>query len=219
MLNNVRLRPVIDSDQVQLESLQFALCFHCARHFDRALARWCDCIARCRTGVCPTCGKCSCQAPPEWITKYGAFTLAEPETEESDQAACDDGRRVVLVAEDDNVTRTMLCRALMADYRVVTAHDGIEALMQVYAHRPALIVTDALMPGLDGRAVSRQIKADPSTRHIKVVLITSLYRDKQYEAEARRDYRVDAFLRKPILATELQRIVRALLASSLRAAV
>jgi response regulator RpfG family c-di-GMP phosphodiesterase len=52
-----------------------------------------------------------------------------------------------------------------------------------------------------------------------VVLITSLYRDKQYEAEARRDYRVDAFLRKPILAAELQRIVRALLASSLRAAV
>ncbi|MFA6954813.1 MAG: response regulator [Thermoanaerobaculia bacterium] len=202
-----------------LESLQYALCFHCARHFDRAEARWCDCIARCRTGVCPTCDRCSCAAPAEWVTKYGAFTLAEPETETREEARHDDDRPVVLVAEDDRVTRTMLCRALMSDYRVVTAHDGIEALMQLYAYRPAIIVSDALMPGLDGRAVSRQVKSDPRTRGIKVVLITSLYRDKQYEEEAKSDFHVDAFLRKPILAIELKRVVQRLLGWPLRAAV
>jgi two-component system cell cycle response regulator len=59
-------------------------------------------------------------------------------------------------------------------YRVAIARDGIEALDQIRASRPELIISDVVMPRMDGYELCRTIKADPEMQEIPVVLLTSL---------------------------------------------
>jgi len=93
-------------------------------------------------------------------------------------------------------------------YVVVTAPDGATALQAVVHDRPDLVLLDVNMPGIDGFEVCRRLKADPATRLLPVVLITSLTasedRIRGIEAGA------DDFLSKPPVIAELEARVRSL---------
>ena len=84
------------------------------------------------------------------------------------------GRTRVLVV-DDSPTALLLLRALFEreDYEVVPASDGLEGLEQVRLCRPDLIVTDSVMPGLDGFAFVQRLKESPATRLIPVIMLTT----------------------------------------------
>jgi hypothetical protein len=90
-------------------------------------------------------------------------------------------------------------------FGVIAAVNGEEALLKAREHHPELIITDALMPRLDGREMSRIIKNElPGT---KVVVITSVYKDPRYKYEAMRDFGVDDYLKKPVNAAELREVI------------
>jgi len=81
--------------------------------------------------------------------------------------------QVVLVVDDDPNALDLLARTLQeTGVRVVTASDGEEALDLARTLRPAAITLDVLMPGTDGWAVLRELKADPATHDIPVVMVT-----------------------------------------------
>ena len=81
--------------------------------------------------------------------------------------------RVVLVIDDDPNALDLLGRTLQgAGVRVVTAGDGEEALNLARKLRPAAITLDVLMPGMDGWEVLRELKHDPETRDIPVIMVT-----------------------------------------------
>jgi len=81
--------------------------------------------------------------------------------------------QVVLVVDDDPIALDLLGRTLHeAGMSVVTATDGDEALAMARSIQPAAITLDVLMPGKDGWEVLRQLKADPETQHIPVVMVT-----------------------------------------------
>jgi signal transduction histidine kinase/DNA-binding response OmpR family regulator len=81
--------------------------------------------------------------------------------------------RVVLVIDDDPNALDLLGRTLQeAGLRVVTASDGQEALNLARTLHPAAITLDVLMPGMDGWEVLRELKADPATRDIPVIMVT-----------------------------------------------
>jgi diguanylate cyclase (GGDEF)-like protein len=80
----------------------------------------------------------------------------------------------VLLVEDDEDKRQLLKVALeMAGYNVQTATDGVEGLLAVESHQPDLIVTDVMMPNMDGYEMVRRIRANPSTRFIPVIIQTA----------------------------------------------
>jgi PAS domain S-box-containing protein len=89
-------------------------------------------------------------------------------------AASEPGRdRTVLVIADDPDGLDVLGRTLRgAGVRVVTASDGSEALRLAKSLRPAAITLDVIMPGMDGWAVLRELKLDPETRDIPVIMVT-----------------------------------------------
>lgn len=58
-------------------------------------------------------------------------------------------------------------------YDVVTARDGNEGLEKAASHAPDVIVTDSIMPGLDGYGLLRRLRADPATSLIPVIMLTS----------------------------------------------
>ena len=80
-----------------------------------------------------------------------------------------------MLVVDDSPTVLCLLRAALEshDYEVATAGDGAEALETIRQSAPHLIVTDSLMPGLDGFALLALLKEDASTRAIPVIMLTS----------------------------------------------
>ncbi|MBI4379670.1 MAG: response regulator [candidate division NC10 bacterium] len=120
-------------------------------------------------------------------------------------------KRPRLLIVDDHAQNVELLTALMEaeGYEVISAADGLEALAHVAAIPPDLILLDIMMPKLDGYAVCRQLKANPETRLVPVVLLTAL------DAEDARilgiEVGADDFLAKPFSQAELKARVRSLL--------
>lgn len=82
--------------------------------------------------------------------------------------------RVVLVVEDDATIRTMIVRGLGIDYTVYEADDGVTALhILSRIPAPACIVSDWMMPRMDGVALLKAIRADKDLKRIPVILLTA----------------------------------------------
>lgn len=79
----------------------------------------------------------------------------------------------VLIAEDNSEVRSYVRRHLEPRYRVIEARDGEEGLAKVRHHLPDLVLSDVMMPRLDGLALCRAVKADPDTDFIPVILLTA----------------------------------------------
>ena len=100
-----------------------------------------------------------------------------------------DEPRTVLVADDDeDILQLVSFRLERAGYTVVTAADGPEALAAARQHQPDLAVLDVMMPGLNGYEVTRQLRADPATAAIPVILLTA----RVQEADVSRGFEAGA---------------------------
>jgi DNA-binding response OmpR family regulator len=116
----------------------------------------------------------------------------------------------VLIA-DDNVQGVELLEAYLGevDCEVRTAYDGEETLRVARAWRPDLILLDIMMPRVSGFEVCKQLRADPATRDVAVLMVTAL--DQPSDVERAVEAGTDDFLTKPINKTEMLLRVRSLL--------
>ena len=105
--------------------------------------------------------------------------------------------RIRLLLVDDEPTNLQVLRhVLQADYRLLFATDGARALQVAREQLPHLILLDIMMPGMDGYAVCRALKADPATAAIPVIFVTAL-NDSQDETAGFDVGGVD-YLTKPV---------------------
>ena len=105
--------------------------------------------------------------------------------------------KLVLVVEDDPDQRRLLERMLVGSgWRVATAPDGETGLGAARKHPPDAIVLDVMMPRLNGFQTCRQLKADPLTAAIPVVICTS--KDQPADQYWANEVGADAFLAKPV---------------------
>ena len=82
----------------------------------------------------------------------------------------------LLVVEDiPNVLELLEVTLRFKGYPVVTARNGAEAIEVITRERPALVITDILMPKMDGYALVQRIRTDPKLRHIPVVFLSATY--------------------------------------------
>lgn len=115
----------------------------------------------------------------------------------------------VLVVDDDEVIRQLIAVNLTLEgFDVATAVDGQDCLDKVTAIDPDVITLDVMMPRLDGWVTAMELRKNPQTSHVKVVLITA----RAQEDDRNRGLRigVDAYLTKPFDPSEMIRIVREL---------
>lgn len=82
--------------------------------------------------------------------------------------------KILLVDDDPRVVKIMRLVLRQEGYEVITASDGIEGLHATWAHEPDLILLDIKLPRKDGWEVLNELKADPRTRDIPVVLLTAV---------------------------------------------
>ena len=118
-----------------------------------------------------------------------------------------DGRRaLILVVERDPHVRALERYFLEeAGFAVDFALDGKAALERARRSQPAILVSEILVPGLDGLSVCRALKGDPRTRQIAVLIFSILSAE-----ERAREAGADAFLRKPLNELRLVDSVRKL---------
>jgi class 3 adenylate cyclase len=117
--------------------------------------------------------------------------------------------RPKILAVDDTPQNLRLLEAYLpeAEYELITAASGEEALRAIAEQRPDLLLLDILMPGMDGYELTRRVRADPATAHLPIVLMTaSVEQDKTRALESG----ADDFIPKPVQQHELHVRVRSL---------
>ena len=116
--------------------------------------------------------------------------------------------RKILVIDDDPLTRHILQDILVpGDYTVGVAEDGEEGLKKLKTGRYDLVITDVLMPGMDGFRLLREIRKDDVLKDIPVIIYTGTYLDREDEALAR-GLGVSRYLIKPLAPGEIVKAVR-----------
>ncbi len=112
-----------------------------------------------------------------------------------------DGRPLVLIIDDNSGMRTYLRSILEARYNVAEANDGAQGMAEAQRLVPQIVVSDVMMPGVDGLGFCRQLKDDTATSHIPVVLLTARSLDEQ-RAEGY-GCGADSYITKPFTAATL----------------
>jgi DNA-binding response OmpR family regulator len=121
-------------------------------------------------------------------------------------------RPLILVADDDqDILELVRLRLHRSGYETVLARDGTSALEAARAHHPDLAVLDVTMPGLTGYAVLEQLRSNPATKGIPVILLTA--RAQPRDVATGFESGADDYITKPFSPQELQIQVATLLAS------
>ncbi|MBN1582710.1 MAG: response regulator [Anaerolineae bacterium] len=112
----------------------------------------------------------------------------------------------VLIVDDHETFRTLNAKILELDgHQVIMASGGRDALAIIHTEPPDIVLLDVMMPGMDGYQVCRQIKQDPETSDIVVIMVTAIPEDANS-----RSFQVgaDDHISKPISPTQMRDLVQ-----------
>jgi DNA-binding response OmpR family regulator len=119
-------------------------------------------------------------------------------------------KRVLIADDEPNIVASLEFLMEQAEFEVKIATDGAAALALVADFRPDLVLLDVMMPVKNGYEVCQQLKSDPATRGVKVILLSAKGRD--VEVAKGLELGADAYVTKPFSTRELVAKVKELLA-------
>ena len=117
----------------------------------------------------------------------------------------------LIVEDEESILLSLEFLLTEEGYSVVTAQDGAAALNAAAAQTPDLVLLDVMLPHIDGFEVCRQMRANPTLRNTRIMMVTA--RGRETEVERGMALGADAFLTKPFSTRELMEKIRSLLAS------
>jgi chemosensory pili system protein ChpA (sensor histidine kinase/response regulator) len=142
---------------------------------------------------------------PVQLVQHTRLAPAKPATVAPVAAPVEEGKSqapVVMVVDDSLTVRKITSRLLEREgYTVLTAKDGVDALQQLKDTIPAVMLVDIEMPRMDGFDLTKNVRSDPRTAGIPIVMISSRTADKHRNQAAQLG--VNAFLGKPYQEAEL----------------
>jgi chemosensory pili system protein ChpA (sensor histidine kinase/response regulator) len=114
---------------------------------------------------------------------------------------------LVMVVDDSLTVRKITTRMLTREsFEVVTAKDGVDGLQQLHDVEPDVILLDIEMPRMDGFEFARNVRADPKTKHIPIIMITSRTADKHRNRAM--ELGVNEYMGKPYQEEQLLQVIR-----------
>jgi len=122
----------------------------------------------------------------------------------------DENKKTILVVEDNHDLANNITRCMMAShYNVIVAYNGAQAMAMLKQDLPDLIVSDVMMPEMDGNELCKRVKEDERTQHIPIILLTAKagLEDKIIGLKQG----ADQYLAKPFNSMELLAVVKSLL--------
>lgn len=106
-----------------------------------------------------------------------------------------DGARTIVLAEDNSHVRMFLYNNLAEHYRVIPTQDGQEALEKIRTYNPDIVITDLMMPRMDGIELVEQIRRDFETSHLPVIMLTA--KQTPEDRILAMKYGADGYITKP----------------------
>jgi len=120
-------------------------------------------------------------------------------------------RSTILLIEDHTEVRNFLAESLLQHYRILTAANGEDGLVIAFDQLPDIIISDVMMPGMDGLQLCNQIKTDLRTNHIPVILLTAKTSTQNHILGLKQG--ADIYLTKPfsieVLSLQVANLLRA----------
>lgn len=111
------------------------------------------------------------------VNQATQITIEQPAVEKEAEAKLpefDSSRHTVLIVEDSSEMRNYLAKELSAEYNILTAANGADALDIVYKEKIDLVISDIMMPIMDGCELCNKIKSDTDLSHVPVILLTAV---------------------------------------------
>ena len=119
-------------------------------------------------------------------------------------------KRILVVDDETELVKAVQIRLQQADYEVIAAYDGQEALEKAKKEKPDLIILDLMLPKMDGYKVCGLLKAD--TRYNKIPVIMFTARAQESDIKMGQEAGVDAYITKPfehqILLDKIKELLR-----------
>ena len=128
------------------------------------------------------------------IKEEKEVNLYTEETEEDKKQKSKTKHRIVIVEDDEDI-RKYICRELSTDFHIVDFCNGKEALPYIIKKNPNLIISDVMMPEMDGITLCRKIKQNVHTNHIPVLLLTA--KNREEDTMDAMDIGADIYMTKP----------------------
>lgn len=139
------------------------------------------------------------------------FLSSEPTDEERQRrrAIVPTKRNRILIVDDDEEIRDFLQAELADTYRIEVCNNGVEALKKTVEHLPDIVISDVIMPEMDGFTLLKRLKGNTSTSHIPVIMLTTKgeLTDKLKGIETG----ADAYIAKPFVVSELVAMINNLI--------
>lgn len=132
------------------------------------------------------------------------------------EAPAEDNRQRILVVEDNDELREFICRSLSDQYTIASAVDGVQALKVLDNEGVVdLVISDVMMPRIDGLELCKRIKNDPAYSHIPVILLSAKVdqsvKIKGFEQGA------DVYIEKPFSMDQLKAQIGSAIENRMRA--
>ena len=138
----------------------------------------------------------------------GKSLVVENETEEIDEFSLS-YKPLLLVVEDNFDLRNYILETFKDIYRTIEAKDGEEGIIMALHHIPDIIITDIMMPKVDGFELCNTLKTDNATNHIPIIILTALNEERDLLAGL--ENKADDYVTKPFGANVLKQKVRNLI--------
>ena len=120
-------------------------------------------------------------------------------------------RPTIVIVEDDDEIRTYLIAELESTYRILSFNNGADALPNILREIPALVISDVMMPQMDGNTLCARIKTNVNTNHVPVILLTAKTRDEDRLESL--ETGADLYFTKPFNMDILRRSIANLISS------
>ena len=157
---------------------------------------------------------------PEALHKDDNQDLATAENAEENETTSkeptEDIRPLLLIVEDNTEIRQYIEESLHEDYRIIQACNGKEGMEQAFSKVPDIIVSDIMMPEMDGIKMTHILKEDIRTSHIPIILLTA--KTSVNDQEEGYNSGADSYLTKPFSAKLLHSRIRNILSGRRRLA-
>lgn len=120
--------------------------------------------------------------------------------------------RILAVDDEPNIVRLIQVNLERDGYTVETANNGAQALAKIRQNRPDLLVSDVMMPEMDGFELLANVRRDPMLQDLPVIMLTAKAQDRDVMEGYTRG--ADMYLTKPFNPMELKQFVKRILASA-----
>ena len=116
-------------------------------------------------------------------------------------------KKKILIADDDTYVHEVLTAVLSSnEFDIIYAYDGQETLERVDNEQPDLVVLDIMMPIKDGRDICRDLKKNPRTKDIKILMLSG--KDKQLDRIVGFESGADDYIAKPFSPSHVARKIK-----------